>query len=387
MKKILTLLEEITEGTCYSSLKYVIDTSELSPVKYEEDSRYTLYRDSFGETDTSLKTTKNVLEKSKQIQLNPPLFRYFLDGSRKVYKIDDIEFGKKIFPIIGGQIGVACCERKAPSIFKKVFSENILVLSMSEDSNKDGKNSDEFFSSLVDKLNALSKIKQHNLIFSKILPYSSRLSNQDEKFENLGIAKIQDETIENEKKIVAQLVKNNLLSYENYLLKDGSLQYKPMRSGDFRELSKIKSNYKCVVGLSKNFNPELSKDRTGKSNATKIARLPLFHRTPAFKYQTDIVSTNVFFSIWYLRIRDVKYSESPFSGVVKIEKVLVSDDEIENGLNSDEVDFISANIINERNPVCYGNDLRWANHLYPIYLTEKYIKSKFISDIHFLNLF
>jgi hypothetical protein len=83
----------------------------------------------------------------------------------------------------------------------------------------------------------------------------------------------------------------------------------------------------------------------------------------------------------------VKYTESPFSGVVKIEKVLVTEDEIENGLSSDEIDLISANIINERCPVAYGTDTRWANHLYPIYLTEKYIKSQYISDLHFLNLF
>jgi len=177
------------------------------------------------------------------------------------------------------------------------------------------------------------------------------------------------------------------LNHDNYLLKDGSLQYKPMRSGDFRELSKIKSNYQRVIGLSKYFNPELSMDKAGKSNATKIARLPLYSRTPAFMYQTDIVSTEVFFSIWYLRIREVSVTESPFAGVVKVEKVLVSDHEIENGLSSDEVDLISANIINERSPVAYGNDTRWANHLYPVYLTEKYVKSQYISDYHFLNLF
>jgi hypothetical protein len=73
--------------------------------------------------------------------------------------------------------------------------------------------------------------------------------------------------------------------------------------------------------------------------------------------------------------------------VVKIEKVLVTDNEIENGLSSDEIDLISANIINERNPVAYGSDTRWANHLYPVYLTEKFVKSQYISDLHFLNLF
>ncbi|NMC59960.1 MAG: hypothetical protein GYA51_11375, partial [Candidatus Methanofastidiosa archaeon] len=330
---------------------------------------------------------KDIYHTSKQICCNKPLFSYFLDGSRRIYKIDDLELGRKIFPIIGGQIGVACCERKSPSTFKKALLEHNLVLSLPSEADKDGRNSDQFFNSITQKINDLPKLSQYNLKFSKILVYPSKSLDPGEKFENLGIAKIQDEMIDCEKKIVAELVKKNLLNQDNYLLKDGSLQYKPMKSGDFRELSKLKSNYRCVVGLSKHFNPELSKDKLGKSNATKIAKLPLYHRTPAFMYQTDIVSTEVHFCIWYLRIRDVKYTESPFSGVVKVEKVLVTEDEIENGLNSDEVDLISANIINERNPVAYGSDTRWANHLYPVYLTEKYVKSQYISDLHFLNLF
>jgi len=135
------------------------------------------------------------------------------------------------------------------------------------------------------------------------------------------------------------------------------------------------------------FNPELCRNKDGKSNADKIAELNLFHRTPVDKYQTEIVGSDVFFAIWYVRIREKEHSASPFSGILKIEKILITDDEMENGLDSQEVDFITANIINERNPVCYGKDDRWANHLYPIYLTETFIKSKYLSDINFLNLF
>ena len=67
--------------------------------------------------------------------------------------------------------------------------------------------------------------------------------------------------------------------------------------------------------------------------------------------------------------------------------MLMTGSEAENGLESDEIDMITANIINERNPVCYGNDARWANHLYPVYMTECYCKSRFKSDISFINLF
>lgn len=117
MEKIIPFLEEQVGGICYRSYKYCVDEREVPSVNYEESQTYTLQKDRYGETDTSLKTTKDIFKTSKQIEGNYPLFRYFLDGSRRIYKIDDIELGRKIFPIIGGQIGVACCERKSPSTF------------------------------------------------------------------------------------------------------------------------------------------------------------------------------------------------------------------------------------------------------------------------------
>lgn len=62
------------------------------------------------------------------------------------------------------------------------------------------------------------------------------------------------------------------------------------------------------------------------------------------------------------------------------------DEEVDSGIESEEIDLISANLINERTPTCYGTDRRWANHLYPI-LTESFIKSKYISTETFLHLF
>ena len=80
------------------------------------------------------------------------------------------------------------------------------------------------------------------------------------------------------------------------------------------------------------------------------------------------------------------FNHGPFDGIVKVEKLLMGE-ERDVGLNSDEVDDISAWIINERNPACYGKDSRWANHIYPVYLTENYIKSKYMSTLCFTHLF
>jgi len=385
MEGILKLIETETDGKCYKSFRYCADEELRIPtITYEDNQTFTI-KDRYGETDSTLKVTKSLLPLAKKIQQDKPLFQFFLDGSRRTYKIDDIEINKKIFPVIAGQVGVACCERKSPSKFKAAEFDNSLVLSLPTAANPNAKNPELFFNLLKDKINSTNRIKSSPVKFSKVLSYSSTL-DEGEKFEHKGIAQIQNEMYITEVKIVASLWQKNLLKEDAYLIKDGSLAYSKMQTGDFRELTKIKNNYKRVIGISKLFNPELSKDKSGKSNANKIANLGLYHRTPAYMHQ-DSYSGDAKFAIWYLRIRDANRTDSPFAGVVKIEKILVTDDEIANGLDTEEVDIISANIINERNPVCYGNDSRWANHLYPVYLTERFIKSQYLGDIHFMNLF
>jgi hypothetical protein len=138
--------------------------------------------------------------------------------------------------------------------------------------------------------------------------------------------------------------------------------------------------------VSKRFNPEVCLVLNDKSNPGFIANLPLYNRTPV-AYFTDSFLGDIGFAVWYLRIRDTLKTRTPFDGIVKVEKILVSRDEVANGMNSELVDLISAHLINERNPVCYGSDLRWANHLYPVYLTEKYVKSHYLSTVSFLHLF
>lgn len=93
------------------------------------------------------------------------------------------------------------------------------------------------------------------------------------------------------------------------------------------------------------------------------------------------------FAVWYVRLRK-RHTDSPFDGVVKVEKMLVTQEEMSaEKIDSDLVDLLSAYLINERNPVCYGSDNRWANHIYPIFLTESFVKSKCISAETFLHLF
>jgi hypothetical protein len=366
MNKILEFIANETNGKCYQSFRYCADDEIRMPtLDYEDKDKgkeFTLVKNSCGETDTSLKSTKSVETTANKIINNDPLFRFFLDGSRRTYKVDDIELNGHVFSIIAGQIGVACCERQSADQFKCANFEKELVLSLPKAANPNAGDAKLFFNNLKDKVNKLQSLQKREIAFDKILSYDSKKQDDGTKFEHLAIATIQDEMIESEKRIVASLSEEQLINANKYLIKDGSLQYKPMKTSDFKELSKFKNHYKSVVGISKMFNPELCRDKDGKSNADKIAELKIFHRTPAYKYQTEIVGSNVFFAIWYVRIREKQHSASPFSGILKIEKILITEDEMENGLDSQEVDFITTNIINERNPVCYGKDERWANH-------------------------
>ena len=65
-----------------------------------------------------------------------------------------------------------------------------------------------------------------------------------------------------------------------------------------------------------------------------------------------------------------------YADIIKVE-MFMEGDQLK---QSHVIDSISAHFINEAYPVCYGKDARWANHLYPIYITETFCKSNFIDE-------
>lgn len=384
----MEIIEKETKGKSYHTYKYSYDSIGLPSIDYDDDPNKTMkWRDS-GETATpkKAKDLKPLADKLQKVG-EKPLLRYFLDGSRRVFKVDDIAYNKRVFPVVAGQIGVGCCSRKNKHMQKERFyRELVLALPKKADADSFGK---VYFSAINQKLNQSEELKKLGLHFSAIIPYSTpKGTSIDTKLENLAISVIQDYMIEAEKRMVAELVKDGKLGQDAYLLKDGSLEYKVMKSGreDLRTLQKIRHNYNWVIGVSKSFNPESCLDHTGKPNSNYIANLPVFHRTPVARYENRDFLGDIQFGVWYIRLRDKKRTQTPFDGIVKVEKIMMEDEE-EKGIDSDVIDLISANIINERNPTCYGTDRRWANHLYPVFLTESYVKSKYISTEMFLHLF
>ncbi|PKL64977.1 MAG: hypothetical protein CVV32_05340 [Methanomicrobiales archaeon HGW-Methanomicrobiales-3] len=384
--KVMNILAEVTGGKSYKAHKYALDHSERPSVDYGPSEIVWRRR-----AETS--PQKNYIDLSnrckKLASQDDQILSYFLDGSRRVFKVDDMAYSQSgnrsvIYPVVAGQIGVGCCRRvdkkMIPARFKREF-----VLSMPDVADADGKSG--FWPATVKKLNECDELKRLGMVFSSILPYKTS-KNDDKKYEDRATAAIQDRMIDREKELVAELVREGMLDQDNYLVKDGSLEYRPTKEdkSDKKKYQTFKNNYNWVIGASKNFNPEVCMDANGHPNPGFIAELPLYHRTPVAEYENDMLG-DIKFAVWYIRLRDKNRTRTPFDGILKVEKILVTEEENERGIESDLVDTLSAYLMNERNPVCYGSDLRWANHLYPIYLTESFVKSRYLSTESFLHLF
>ena len=94
---------------------------------------------------------------------------------------------------------------------------------MPDIANADGKAG--FFPALVQKINEINTIKNFKIQFSSILPYKTA-QGIETKFEDRAIACIQDRMIKAEKEMVNELVRKRKLDQDNYLVKDGSIEYR-----------------------------------------------------------------------------------------------------------------------------------------------------------------
>ena len=392
-RRITKILEAETGGKSYKAHKYCLDGADRPNPDYGDVDK-SLEWNEYGETRHS-KQYIDLTEMSKGLSKSgEQLTTYFLDGSRHVYKVDDMAYEKAgnrsvIYPIVAGQIGVGCCCREDKHVRSERFIGEI-ALAIPDIADADGSGEKGFFQALAKKIrdgSVLASRLGQDWRFSRVFSYDSKDEDKG-KFEDRGTAKIQDEMINLEQQMVTDLVAAGKLNQDNYLVKDGSLEYRPSKEmrKDSNEYKRFKNRYDFVLGVAKGFNPTVCKDTHGKSNPGFIADLNLYSRTPVAKFTNPMLG-DIAFAVWYIRIHSQTRTRSPFDGIIKVEKILVSDSEVANGMDSDLVNLLSAYLINERNPSCYGADQRWANHLYPVYLTEQYVKSRYISEESFLHMF
>jgi hypothetical protein len=297
------------------------------------------------------------------------IFRFFLDGSRKTYKVGDIITpDNKFVPAVAGQIGAVCCGRSDAGKMAKydLKRRNILMLydSIQEDD----------FLAIKTALEAV-----HNKGIPLSIEKYSFDKMRDEAPTNAAIAALHKLMGDLEISLLTEIAfHKKVLSTDEMLVLDGSLQFLTQKFDP--------AIFYNVVGVSKSFNPNLTGILKGKKHiGVALSQLDFGERTPVYKYETSGARRNTI-GAWYLRIREKKDVRNPLEGVIKIEKMALDEDK-ENGFESDLIDNISRSILAERIPTCHGKDPRWANHLYPIYLSEKVLKSSFISDAFFMNLF
>ena len=399
MIRILDYIEQQSQGRyhCYKTKKLSLELENSDSIAYNYDDKAVSKstKSDFAETDRTRKSSINLSGILKTTP--PPIFKYFLDGSRHTYKIDDIGIGKKIYPIVAGQVIVGCCERENRDIFRKaklnksnsIVSKIVIAMPDDFDDNDGGEN---FCRAFCDELNAeLCKSKfvsEQNLTINKILLYKTDGTSGDrdkDNYKSRAIAKIQNEMMDEEQLLVANLCRENKLDDEHWLIKDGSLEYNP-RFSNFNkaQFNNFRENYTHVVGVSKLFDPELLPDFEGNRLSRTIAGLNPFERTKAYRYESQNKDGLVqAFAVWYLRLRNTIFRDSHFSDVVKCEMVMLDD----KPFSTELIDTISSQLITEAYPVCYGKDSRWANHLYPVFLTESFCKSHYIDENIILNLF
>lgn len=307
-------------------------------------------------------------------------FSYFMDGSRRTYKIGDIVLeGKKIFPVVVAQVCAGCTERdnhRRLHSFGGIRRKNLLLLS--------------------DKTNDYDFLEIRKRILNTKTACDLNLDVIKYRFDparhgvpvNAAIAKANAVMHDLEIGILGNMVTSKALSTGRMLMVDGPLQFIGQDTGkpEFADL------FYDVAGVSKSFNPMLPTSSKAKREGTQIGaellKLNYGERTPVFLKEN---SRRRKFGCWYLRIRPINRMSNPLEGIIKVEKMANPDDLDEEhgryGLETSVVDTISLSLINEGAPTCYGRDKRWANHLYPVYLTETLVKSSFESDLVFISNF
>lgn len=300
---------------------------------------------------------------------------------------------------MAGQIVVGCCYRPDRDTFKKADLENgnalitKNIISLPKLFHTKGKPED-FKRKYCEELNeyllannrfaASRNTKIDKIVFYKVDGTTVADQSDKNRFKNSAVAQIQNEMTDQEQFLVNDLCMANKLNSSSWLIKDGSLQYNPRFSNiNQAEWNNMRSNYKYVVGVSKSFDPDLLKNFEKKKLSQTIANLKPFERTKAYKYVSEH-SDRKTFAVWYLRLRNSNFRENNFSDIIKCEMLLLDP---AHPIKTSTIDALSANLIREAYPVCFGSDTRWANHLYPIYLTETFCKSYYIDSNIFLSLF
>ena len=154
MSKIMEIIEKETGGKSYHTYKYSYDTVGIPGIDYDDSPDRIMKWQETAETERH-KESVDIKPLADQIRGSSPLLTYFLDGSRHVFKVDDMAYNKQVYPVVAGQIGVGCCKRANKKMSVAKFYRE-LVLTLPDKANADGWDDKAFFSSKVSKINRIA---------------------------------------------------------------------------------------------------------------------------------------------------------------------------------------------------------------------------------------
>ena len=292
--RLADIIASETHGVSYKTLRYSLDSSD-SPQDYEASA---VWEQSAEASHKSKYIDLQPLSKNLALS-NEQIFTYFLDGSRKVFKIDEIAYelsgGRRaVYPVIAGQIITGICRRQNRKLLPETYKYEI-VISLPETADYDNNAKRGFWQGLTQKLSA--GLRDSGLEISEVLSYKTGRDSRNTSFEDRGaIAVIQSRMLEGEKSLTEYLTRKKLLNHRNYLIKNGSLEYRQKSSIPFQ-------NYRWVIGLSKSFNPEACINIHGKTDPGYIADLSMNHRTQAACFSYPEFFGEAHFAVWYIMKR------------------------------------------------------------------------------------
>jgi len=298
----------------------------------------------------------------------PSILKFFLDGSRKTYKIADLLVKGRYLPLVAGQVGVAVVERNSDMRIQPCrdlcITKNVIAFP-------------DQFTTQNDADALATRILIESGLSINVLRYKVK---EERDPVDLAIAKIMSNMADRELGAVHTLSERCMLQSNSLLVKDGPLRYKNMKGRGFDI-----TQFRNVIGLSKTFHPSftIGRGRSKKDVGVVTSSLEYGERTRVFK----TLEEDKHIGMWYMRIRPKQRMANPLQGIVKVECYAIGAEEEELGLNSERVDTISAHLLRERNVTPYGRDSRWATHIYPVYQAETFIKSSFLSDVRFKAMF
>jgi len=281
-------------------------------------------------------------------------FRYFIDGSVRSYFLGTVLEHDRDTPILYAQIG-ACALRREDDGTVGVHDLQTRHLLLAEQQ--------QLSPQAWGRLQSLCT--RNSVVLVDTSPNQPGAMGMDPRNRANGVARFQMRCLEGE--IMGQLLPH---LGDEWLIMDGSLMFDPIR-----RILLSTSTQPPVLGVSKNFRKDPQFDVGRGSSAVRysiyrlLAKLPHEHRTLAFKALNGQVA------FWYVRLRPQEAMDYPLMGVVKCELVTPSYVPPDSRL----LDELSSALVAERSVSPHGRDRRWHAHLYPIYLAEQAIRSRFYS--------